>query len=115
MPYEATAEAMSEAAQRLVASDNIAIVALTLGLLLTASTSVTGWWLYIRSNRDRMESQEQWLTSTAQLAVATDGIGRLLSTLAENDKGMAGQLHHIKELVNRIDTVIGISLGKGHV
>ncbi len=115
MPGDAVAVAMSDAAQRLVENDNIAIVALTLGLLLTASTSVTGWWLYIRANKERLISQERWLTSTAQLATATEGIGRSLSTLAENDKGMAGQLHHIKELVNRIDTVIGISLGKGHV
>ncbi len=114
MPYEATAEAMSEAAQRLVENDNIAIVALTLGLLITASTSVAGWWLYIRSNIERMESQEQWLTSTAQLVAATSGIGQSLSLMAENDKGIADQLRNIKELVNRIDTVIEISLGKGH-
>ncbi len=114
MPGDAVAVAMSDAAQRLVENDNIAIVALTLGLLLTASTSVTGWWLYIRSNRERMESQEGWLTSTAKLAAAIEGIARLLDTLAENDKSMSEQLRHIKESVNHIDTVVGISIGKGH-
>ncbi|MCP5005368.1 MAG: hypothetical protein GY941_15745 [Planctomycetes bacterium] len=114
MPGDAVAVAMSDAAQRLVENDNIAIVALTLGLLLTASTSVTGWWLYIRANKERLISQERWLTSTAQLAAATDGIGRSLSLMAEADKITTAQLHHIQELVNRIDTVMGISFGKGH-
>ncbi len=114
MPNEAVAGAMTEAAQRLVENDNIVIVALTLGVILSSSAAVIGWWQYIQANKERLVSQERWLTSTAQLVAATGGIGQSLSLMAENDKGIADQLHNIKELVNRIDTVIEISLGKGH-